>query len=65
MNMGEDTGRLRRILQTSPGVEPVAVFVEATGKRFRMNDSNCKVTLTAALVSSLTAVFGGENVVVE
>ena len=62
-DMGGDTERLRRILLTSPGSEPVAVCVEATGARFRMN-GRCNVTLTASLVGSLTAAFGSENVVV-
>jgi hypothetical protein len=62
--MGDDTERLRRILATSPGIEPVAVSVEATGEKFRTNGS-LKVTVTAALVSSLTELFGNENVVVK
>ncbi len=63
-DMGDDTDRLRRILQTSPGSEPVSVAVEATGEKFRTNGS-LKVTLTASLVGSLTAAFGGENIVVK
>jgi DNA polymerase-3 subunit alpha len=63
-DMGGDTERLRRILATSPGVESVAVFVEATGERFRMN-GGCKVTLTASLAGSLAAAFGSENVVIK
>jgi DNA polymerase-3 subunit alpha len=63
-DMGDDTERLRRILATSPGMEPVAVSVEATGEKFRTNGS-LKVTVTAALVSSLTELFGNENVVVK
>jgi len=61
---GEDKERLRRILQTSPGLETVAVLVETTGEKLRMNGS-LKVTVTATLVSSLTKAFGDGNVVVK
>ena len=63
-DMGGDTERLRRILQTSPGAEPVTVAVEATGEKYRTNGS-LKITLTAALVGSLSAAFGSENIVVK
>ena len=63
-DMGGDTERLRRILQTSPGAEPVTVAVEATGEKYRTNGS-LKVTLTASLVGSLSAAFGSENIVVK
>lgn len=59
-----DKERLRHILSSSSGIEPVAVAVDATGERFRTNGS-LRVTLTAALVSSLTEAFGGENIVVQ
>jgi hypothetical protein len=61
---GGDTERLRRILMTSPGNEPVSVAVEATGEKYRTNGS-LKVTLTAALVSSLASAFGSENIVIK
>ncbi len=63
-DMGENTGRLKSVLKTSPGKESVNVVVEKTGEKFKTSGA-LKVTLTSSLVNSLTAAFGSENIIVK
>ncbi len=63
-DMGGDTGRLRRILKTSPGSDSVTVMVEKTGEKIKTGNG-LKVALTGSLVNNLVATFGSENVVIK
>ncbi len=63
-DMGEDTERLKRILRTSPGAEPVNIVVEKTGERIKTSNG-LKVSLTGSLINNLVSTFGNENVVVK
>ncbi|MGE5494572.1 MAG: DNA polymerase III subunit alpha [Burkholderiales bacterium] len=63
-DMGEDTERLKRILKTSPGTEPVNIVVEKTGERIRTGNG-LKVSLTGSLINNLISTYGHENVVVK
>jgi hypothetical protein len=63
-DMGEDTERLKRILRTSPGSEPVNVVVESTGERIKTNNG-LKVALTGSLINNLVSTYGNENVVIK
>lgn len=63
-DMGADTHRLKKVLQTSPGNTSVSVMIEQTGERMKTG-GNLKVTLTSSLINNLKATFGRENVVVK
>ncbi len=62
--LGNDTDRLKQLLQTSPGNESVSVLIESTGRRIRTNGS-LKVTLTDSLINNLSNVYGSDNIVVK
>jgi DNA polymerase-3 subunit alpha len=61
-DMGDDTVKLKQILKTSPGEECVSVVVEKTGQKMKTCGA-LGVTLTDALIQSLEAAYGKDNVV--
>ncbi len=61
-DMGDDKVKLKQILKTSPGEECVSVLFEKTGKKIKTSGA-LGVTLTDALIHTLEAAYGKDNVV--